>query len=245
LGWPSPGPGGDWLLRNTPYGYVEGNPTVTRLPGGSFVLSNADPGIGSPAPFPRRRLVGSSTVRSLSLVEEQVFGAAVVRRVMQHLAALLASTGSTATTDRAGLEAAANKLERQQQHLVAAIADGDTSRSLRAKLAEVEQQQTAIADRLQRLSALVSLEGRDLAQFEAAAWAVVMRGWRGIPSRRGPSSRSSSRGGSASSRRGTPSGSRRRHRQCSSSARSFRPSSRHPGGMSRIGGGPNGIRTRV
>jgi hypothetical protein len=119
-------------------------------------------------------------VSCLSLVEEQVFGAAVVRRVMQHLAARLASTGSTATTDRAGLEAAANKLERQQQHLVAAIADGDTSRSLRAKLAEVEQQQTAIADRLQRLSAFASLEGRDLAQLETAAWAVVMRDWKGL-----------------------------------------------------------------
>ena len=119
----------------------------------------------------------------LSLVETQVFGAGVVRRVMQHLAARLASTGTKATTERAGLEAAAKKLERQQQHLVTAIADGDSSRSVRAKLAEVEQQQTAVADRLRRLSALVSLQGRDLAQLEAAAWAAVTRDWAGLLAR--------------------------------------------------------------
>jgi hypothetical protein len=45
------GRGGDWPLRNTPYGRVEGNPFVQRLPGGVFVMSNADPGIAAPANF--------------------------------------------------------------------------------------------------------------------------------------------------------------------------------------------------
>ena len=119
----------------------------------------------------------------LSLVETQVFGAGVVRRVMQHLAARLASTGTKATTERAGLEAGAKKLERQQEHLVAAIADGDASRAVRAKLAEVEQQRTEVADRLRRLSALVNLQGRDLAQLEAAACAAVTRDWAGLLAR--------------------------------------------------------------
>jgi site-specific DNA recombinase len=119
----------------------------------------------------------------LSLVETQVFGAGVVHRVMQHLATRLAETGTKATSERAGLEAAAKKLERQQANLVAAIADGGESRLLRAKLTEVEAQLTEVADRLRRLSALVSLQGRDLAQLEAAACAAVMRDWAGLLAR--------------------------------------------------------------
>jgi len=68
-------------------------------------------------------------------------------------------------------------------HLVAAITDGDTSQSVRAKLAEVEQQQTEVADRLRRLSSLVKLQGRDLAQLEAAAQAAVARDWAGLLAR--------------------------------------------------------------
>src|SRR6266508_3914247 len=55
----------------------------------------------------------------LNLVETQVFGAGVIRRVMQTVAARLASTGTKAMTERVGLEAAAKKLERQQEHFVA------------------------------------------------------------------------------------------------------------------------------
>jgi recombinase-like zinc beta ribbon protein len=46
----------------------------------------------------------------LSMVEQQLFGAGVVRHTVEHLAARLAETGATASTERTGLQATATKL---------------------------------------------------------------------------------------------------------------------------------------
>jgi len=62
---------------------------------------------------------------------------------------------------------------------------------------------------------------------------------------RGPSSKSLCRDGSGSSRWDAPTRSRRRPRRRSSSGRRFPRYCRRRGGMSQVGGGPNGIRTRV
>ena len=121
----------------------------------------------------------------LSLVESQVFGADVIYAVIQQVAKHLAATGTKASAERAALDAAATKLERQQQNLTEAIADGAGSgrRSLQAKLAEVEAQQAEVADRLKRLTALVQLQGQDLAALEQAVQMKVTRDWAGLLAR--------------------------------------------------------------
>ncbi len=119
----------------------------------------------------------------LSLVEAQVFSPDIVRRTVRELAARLAATGTTATAERAALEAASRKLERQQAHVVDAIADGGESRALRAKLADVERQQAEVGDRLKRRTALVHLQGQDLAALEATAQRAVARDWAGLLAR--------------------------------------------------------------
>lgn len=119
----------------------------------------------------------------LSLVEAQVFSPDVVRAVVRQIAARLAATGATASAERGALESASRKLERQQSAVVDAIADGGESRSLRAKLAEVERRQAEVADRLRRLTALVHLQGQDLVALEATAQRAVARDWAGLLAR--------------------------------------------------------------
>ena len=119
----------------------------------------------------------------LSLVEAQLFSPEVVSRIVKQLAERLRATGTEASTQRVALEAATRKLETQVANITNAIADGGESRSLRAKLVEVERQQADVADRLRRLTALVHLQGQDLALLEAAAQRTVARDWAGLLAR--------------------------------------------------------------
>ena len=103
----------------------------------------------------------------LSLVETYVFGPDVIRAVLRDVMRHLQQTGTKASVERVALESAAKKLDRQQQNILNAIADGGESRSLRVKLKEIEEQQAEVADRLRRLTGLLGLQRQDLASLEA------------------------------------------------------------------------------